>query len=131
MEDELDMETQLEREFAAEQEELLEVEEEDEEDEDDENATKKKEKEAFEEKLHRERQQHQQMGLQEEPEPEDDDEFTGARSGLSKVRSLPSNFTYNPPAEKEKTTDGTIHLISASIYDYLNFLFLSIFFFLF
>ncbi|XP_011497163.1 PREDICTED: voltage-dependent T-type calcium channel subunit alpha-1G [Ceratosolen solmsi marchali] len=102
MEDELDMETQLEREFAAEQEELLEVEEEEEEEEDDddgdrnmEDVAKKKDKEALEEKSEKEQ----------ELDQEGSDDFSGARAGLSKVRSLPSNFTYNPPMEMEKTSD--------------------------
>jgi hypothetical protein len=101
MEDELDMETQLEREFAAEQEELLEVEEEEEEEDDDEDedAVKKKEKEIFDEKSEKEQ----------ELDQEGSDEFSRARAGLSKVRSLPSNFTYNPPADTEKTTDGKLH----------------------
>lgn len=103
MEDELDMETQLEREFAAEQEELLEVEEEEEEDEDDINAAKKKEKESQEDKL--------TIKEQEEDEQDGSDEFSGTgRAGLSKVRSLPSNFTYNPPAEVEITTNGILFI---------------------
>lgn len=87
MEDELDMENQLEMELAAEQEELLEVEEEDEE----------KEAESIKE--------------QEEKKQKSDDEsrqdgFFGARPGLSKVRSLPANFTYNPPVERDRFTEG-------------------------
>ena len=93
----MDMENQLERELAAERGELLEVEEE--EDEIDEEAEeiealRKKEKEVIDEKD------------EDELEAEGSDEFSGTRPGLSKVRSLPSNFIYNPPAEREKTTDG-------------------------
>lgn len=108
MEDELDMETQLEREFAAEQEELLEVDEEEEEEEDEINPAKKKEKEALEDK--------QTIKEQEEDEQNGSDEFLGAgRAGLSKVRSLPSNFTYNPPADVEITTNGIIPILFFSI----------------
>lgn len=82
MEDELDMETQLERELAAEQEELLEVEEEDEED----------------EAIHR-------MDGDEDDDDEDkehesiveNEKISAVRPGLAKVRSLPANFIYNPP----------------------------------
>ncbi|CAK9796450.1 Voltage-dependent T-type calcium channel subunit alpha-1H [Anthophora quadrimaculata] len=96
MEDELDMETQLERELAAEQEELLEVEEEEEDDE-----TVKRE------------------GGGDGVIDEDDDvreresilvtndKVPAIRPGLSKVRSLPANFIYNPPRERS-ADDGTI-----------------------
>ncbi|CAB0028578.1 unnamed protein product, partial [Trichogramma brassicae] len=96
MEDELDMENQLERELAAEQEELLEeVEEEDEPEDVDELMKKKDRSDVLDEK--------DEMELN---EADGSDEFSGSgRPGLSKVRSLPSNFTYNPPAEREKTTD--------------------------
>ncbi|XP_011633278.1 voltage-dependent T-type calcium channel subunit alpha-1G-like isoform X4 [Pogonomyrmex barbatus] len=84
MEDELDMETQLERELAAEQEELLEEEEEDDiamnsridGDEDDDDEDKERESMVVNEKIHI------------------------ARPGLAKVRSLPANFIYNPPRER-------------------------------
>jgi len=87
MEDELDMETQLERELAAEQEELLEEEDEDDVamtrvdgDEDDDDDDKEHESMVVNEKIHI------------------------ARPGLAKVRSLPANFIYNPP--REKNIDG-------------------------
>ncbi|XP_071560720.1 ca[2+]-channel protein alpha[[1]] subunit T isoform X2 [Temnothorax nylanderi] len=84
MEDELDMETQLERELAAEQEELLEEEDEDDlamngridGDEDDDDDDKERESMVVNEKIH------------------------VARPGLAKVRSLPANFIYNPPRER-------------------------------
>lgn len=87
MEDELDMETQLERELAAEQEELLEEEDEDDVamngridgDEDDDDDDKERES-MVNEKIH------------------------VARPGLAKVRSLPANFIYNPP--RERNIDG-------------------------
>lgn len=82
------MESQLERELAAEQEELLE--EEDEEDvamngridgdEDDDDDDKERESMMVNEKIH------------------------VARPGLAKVRSLPANFIYNPP--RERNIDG-------------------------
>lgn len=84
MEDELDMETQLERELAAEQEELLEVEEEDEDDigmngriDDDDEDDEDKERVSM-------------VGNVKIP----------ARPGLAKVQSLPANFIYNPPRER-------------------------------
>lgn len=88
MEDELDMETQLERELAAEQEELLEEEDEDDiamngridGDEDEDDDDKERESMVVNEKIH------------------------VARPGLAKVRSLPANFIYNPP--REKNIDG-------------------------
>lgn len=88
MEDELDMETQLERELAAEQEELLEVEEEDEEDvamngrmdEDEDDEDRERESIVGNEKI------------------------LTTRPGLAKVRSLPANFIYNPP--RERNIDG-------------------------
>lgn len=104
MEDELDMETQLERELAAEQEELLEVEEEDEEDvaihrrmdgdEDDDDEDKERESMVENEKI------------------------SAVRPGLAKVRSLPANFIYNPP----RNIDGKNSLY----YYYLNSQFLFI-----
>ncbi|KYQ53200.1 Voltage-dependent T-type calcium channel subunit alpha-1I [Trachymyrmex zeteki] len=83
MEDELDMETQLERELAAEQEELLDEEDEDDiamngrinGDEDDDEDYKERESMVVNEKIH-------------------------IRPGLAKVRSLPANFIYNPPRER-------------------------------
>lgn len=96
MEDELDMETQLERELAAEQEELLEVEEEDEDD--------------------------IAMNGRIDDDDEDDEDKErvsmvgnvkiSARPGLAKVRSLPANFIYNPP--RERNIDGK------NIIDYRN-----------
>lgn len=89
MEDELDMETQLERELAAEQEELLEEEDEDDiamngrvddDEEDDDDEDKERESMVVNEKIH------------------------VARPGLAKVRSLPANFIYNPP--RERNIDG-------------------------
>lgn len=129
MEDELDMETQLEREFAAEQEELLELQEEEEEDENDddlgeESLVKKKEKETLGDKLAK-------HTTEQEVEHEGSDEFSGARPGLSKVRSLPSNFIYNPPAEREKTTDGicpTTNRTNSIYITYLCIIFLLFFF---
>jgi len=94
MEDELDMETQLERELAAEQEELLDEEDEDDivmngrinGDEDDDEDYKEHESMMVNEKIH-------------------------VRPGLAKVRSLPANFIYNPP--RERNIDGeSITLIS-------------------
>ncbi|KAG5311873.1 CAC1G protein, partial [Pseudoatta argentina] len=83
MEDELDMETQLERELAAEQEELLDEEDDDDivmngrinGDEDDDEDYKEHESMVVNEKIH-------------------------VRPGLAKVRSLPANFIYNPPRER-------------------------------
>ncbi|XP_023315824.1 voltage-dependent T-type calcium channel subunit alpha-1G isoform X4 [Trichogramma pretiosum] len=121
MEDELDMENQLERELAAEQEELLEeVEEEDEPEDVDELMKKKDRSDVLDEK--------DEMELN---EADGSDEFSGSgRPGLSKVRSLPSNFTYNPPAEREKTTDDyvvlTTHGLSTSMIDFYALKFLSI-----
>lgn len=86
MEDELDMETQLERELAAEQEELLEVEEEDE--------------EII----------NGRMGGDDDEDDEERESMVGnekipaVRPGLAKVRSLPANFIYNPP--RERNVDG-------------------------
>ncbi|XP_058804886.1 voltage-dependent T-type calcium channel subunit alpha-1G isoform X2 [Phymastichus coffea] len=111
MEDELDMETQLERELAAEQEELLEVHEEEEDEEELEgDAAKRKALEALEEKL-------EMIEQGEDVEPEGIDEFSAARPGLSKVRSLPSNFIYNPPVERERANDGSFHDVSVSTMD--------------
>lgn len=94
MEDELDMETQLERELAAEQEELLE-----EEDEDDIAMNGR---------------------LDDDDEDDEDKEHVSmvgnlkipSRPGLAKVRSLPANFIYNPP--RERNIDGK------NIIDYHN-----------
>ncbi|KAL2717782.1 voltage-dependent T-type calcium channel subunit alpha-1G isoform X1 [Vespula squamosa] len=92
MEDELDMETQLERELAAEREELLEVEEE--------------EEEGGSLERHR--------NIGDDLDEDDEREFESmmgtsekilVRPGLAKVRSLPANFIYNPP--KEKSLDDT------------------------
>lgn len=94
----MDMETQLEREFAAEQEELLEVEEK----EDEEDSPRKK--------------RDVDGGVEEEEEEEDDirehesimatnGKIPVSRPGLAKVRSLPANFIYNPP--RERSGDGT------------------------
>lgn len=94
MEDELDMENQLEMELAAEQEELLEVEEEEEED---------KEMEVGLKEIDEEKKQKSDNEIKEG--------LFGARPGLSKVRSLPANFTYNPPIEKEKITEGNLYPI--------------------
>lgn len=98
MEDELDMENQLEMELAAEQEELLEVEEEEEEKEGDASL----------------KEQDEDTSKRRESKDESGQEFYGTRRGLSKVRSLPSNFIYNPPGEKEKFTEGTSHSPSPS-----------------
>lgn len=97
MEDELDMETQLERELAAEQEELLEMEEEEDEDDiamngridDDDEDDEDKERVSM-------------VGNVKIP----------ARPGLAKVQSLPANFIYNPP--RERNIDGK------NITDYCN-----------
>ncbi|KAI4492631.1 hypothetical protein M0804_002422 [Polistes exclamans] len=92
MEDELDMETQLERELAAEREELLEVEEEEEEG-----------GGMLERRI-----------VGDEVDEDDEREFDSIigtrekiiiRPGLAKVRSLPANFIYNPP--KERSFDDT------------------------
>lgn len=95
MEDELDMETQLERELAAEQEELLEEEDEDDiamngridGDEDDDDDDKERESMVVNEKIH------------------------VARPGLAKVRSLPANFIYNPPRERNLDGESTINYL--------------------
>lgn len=95
MEDELDMETQLERELAAEQEELLEVEEEEE----DEEIVK--------------RERGDDGGIEEDDDVRERESILvtnekvliKGRPGLAKVRSLPANFIYNPPQEED--TDGT------------------------
>lgn len=86
------METQLERELAAEQEELLEEEEEDDivmngriDDEDEDDDDKERESMVVNEKIHI------------------------TRPGLAKVRSLPANFIYNPP--REKHIDGELLII--------------------
>ncbi|XP_043790226.1 voltage-dependent T-type calcium channel subunit alpha-1G isoform X2 [Apis laboriosa] len=95
MEDELDMETQLERELAAEQEELLEVEEEEEDDE-----TIKRERDDG------------SMDEDDDVRERDsilvtNEKIPASRPGLAKVRSLPANFIYNPPQERN-ADDGTI-----------------------
>lgn len=41
-------------------------------------------------------------------EEEVNEDSLNTRPGLSKVRSLPSNFIYNPPAEKGSYKDGEI-----------------------
>lgn len=90
MEDELDMESQLERELAAEQEELLEEEDEDDiamngridGDEDDDDDDKERDSMVINDKMH----------------------IVRRRPGLAKVRSLPANFIYNPP--RERNIDG-------------------------
>nr|XP_034187863.1 voltage-dependent T-type calcium channel subunit alpha-1G isoform X2 [Osmia lignaria] len=96
MEDELDMETQLERELAAEQEELLEVEEEEEEDE-----IVKRDRTGDD-------------GVDDDDDARERDsilvpnvKISASRPGLAKVRSLPANFIYNPP-RKASADDGTI-----------------------
>lgn len=100
MEDELDMETQLERELAAEQEELLEVEEEEEDDE-----TIKRERDD---------------GMDEDDDVREresilvtNEKIPASRPGLAKVRSLPANFIYNPP--QEKNADGTFTFTYSTI----------------
>ncbi|XP_076301495.1 ca[2+]-channel protein alpha[[1]] subunit T isoform X2 [Lasioglossum baleicum] len=98
MEDELDMETQLERELAAEQEELLEVEEEDDED----------------DSPRRERGGDDGVGeddddaRERESIPVTNDKIPIGRPGLAKVRSLPANFIYNPPRERSGDDDGSV-----------------------
>lgn len=86
------METQLERELAAEREELLEVEEEEE-----------------------EGGSLERRNIGEDLDEDDEREFESmmgtsekilVRPGLAKVRSLPANFIYNPP--KEKSLDGKL-----------------------
>lgn len=96
MEDELDMESQLERELAAEQEELLEEEDEDDVamngridgDEDDDDDDKERESMVINEKMHVVR-----------------------RPGLAKVRSLPANFIYNPPRERNIDGESVINYL--------------------
>ncbi|XP_026299337.1 voltage-dependent T-type calcium channel subunit alpha-1G isoform X4 [Apis mellifera] len=95
MEDELDMETQLERELAAEQEELLEVEEE----EDDETIKRERDDGGIDEDDEDVR-EHESILVANEKIP-------ASRPGLAKVRSLPANFIYNPPRERN-ADDGTI-----------------------
>ncbi|KOC67781.1 Voltage-dependent T-type calcium channel subunit alpha-1G [Habropoda laboriosa] len=96
MEDELDMETQLERELAAEQEELLDVEEEEEDEE-----TEKREGggDGVIEEDDDVRERESILVTNEKVPP--------SRPGLAKVRSLPANFIYNPPRERS-ADDGTI-----------------------
>lgn len=93
MEDELDMETQLERELAAEQEELLEVEEEE-----DDNDNVKTDRDG-------------DGGVGDDDEVREhesilvtNEKIPVTRPGLAKVRSLPANFIYNPP--RERNADG-------------------------
>lgn len=92
MEDELDMETQLERELAAEQEELLEVEDE----EDDETIKRERDDGGIDEDDEDVR-EHESILVANEKIP-------ASRPGLAKVRSLPANFIYNPP--RERNADG-------------------------
>lgn len=99
MEDELDMETQLERELAAEQEELLEVEEEEEDDE----TIKRERDDGMEDDDVRER----------ESILVTNEKIPASRPGLAKVRSLPANFIYNPP--QEKNADGTFTFTYSTI----------------
>lgn len=94
MEDELDMETQLERELAAEQEELLEVEEE----EDDEIIKRERDDDGINEDDEDEVREHESILVTNE-------KILASRPGLAKVRSLPANFIYNPP--RERNADGT------------------------
>ena len=100
MEDELDMETQLERELAAEQEELLEVEEEEDEDDDD--------------NVKGEREDDGGVGDDDDVRERESilltsDKIPVSRPGLAKVRSLPANFIYSPP--QERNADGTFLVI--------------------
>ncbi|KAK9301586.1 hypothetical protein QLX08_006035 [Tetragonisca angustula] len=97
MEDELDMETQLERELAAEQEELLEVEEEEE-----------------EEEIVKRKRDDDGGGVEDDDDVREresilvtNEKIPASRPGLAKVRSLPANFIYNPPRERN-ADDGTI-----------------------
>lgn len=90
MEDELDMETQLERELAAEQEELLEVEEEDED-----NIGMHGRLDGDEDEDDEDRERESMVG---------NEKISAVRPGLAKVRSLPANFIYNPP--RERNVDG-------------------------
>lgn len=94
MEDELDMETQLERELAAEQEELLEIEEEEDDDDNVKGETEGDDGIGDDDDV-RER---ESVLLTNEKIPV-------SRPGLAKVRSLPANFIYNPP--RERSADGT------------------------
>lgn len=94
MEDELDMETQLERELAAEQEELLEVEEEDE---DDMGMNGRLDGDEDEDDEDRERES--MVG---------NEKILAARPGLAKVRSLPANFIYNPPRERNINGENVV-----------------------
>ncbi|XP_061937482.1 voltage-dependent T-type calcium channel subunit alpha-1G isoform X5 [Apis cerana] len=96
MEDELDMETQLERELAAEQEELLEVEEE----EDDEIIKRERDDDGINEDDEDEVREHESILVTNE-------KILASRPGLAKVRSLPANFIYNPPRERN-ADDGII-----------------------
>ncbi|XP_076671262.1 ca[2+]-channel protein alpha[[1]] subunit T isoform X2 [Andrena cerasifolii] len=112
MEDELDMETQLERELAAEQEELLEVGEE-EDDDDDDNVKGEREDDGGvgDDDDVRER---ESILLTSEKIPV-------SRPGLAKVRSLPANFIYSPPQERN-ADDGsfTVSLPRRSSYHRSN-----------
>lgn len=97
------METQLERELAAEQEELLDVEEEEQEGEEEEEQEQEQEQVDNREDEDRERDAAKENRQVKEDEDEEN-AFVETRPGLSKVRSLPANFIYNPP--KEKNHDG-------------------------
>ena len=146
MEEELDMEDELERELAAEQEELLEVEEDEDEDEDDDdddvdyedskhNGANDKLSED-DEKVSRNESLRYKNRMErdhtEDIESFQEDRCTGAlpkdrlqgplmkilnveidrhqtdteKPALAKVRSLPANFTYNPPAESRRPQEG-------------------------
>ncbi|XP_076162993.1 ca[2+]-channel protein alpha[[1]] subunit T isoform X2 [Ptiloglossa arizonensis] len=105
MEDELDMETQLERELAAEQEELLEVEEEE-----DDNDNVKTDRDG-------------DGGVGDDDEVREhesilvtNEKIPVTRPGLAKVRSLPANFIYNPPRERNADDGSATSLSRRSSY---------------
>lgn len=98
MEDELDMESQLERELAAEQEELLEVEEEDEDD-----VRLDGRLDGDEDEDDEDRERESIVG---------NDKISAVRPGLAKVRSLPANFIYNPPRERNVNGEDIVRLLA-------------------
>lgn len=45
-------------------------------------------------------------------EEEVNEEALSTRPGLSKVRSLPANFTYNPPVQKDSNREGEFSFLN-------------------
>lgn len=115
LEDELDMEMQLERELAAEQQELLDRAEAEEEENERQELAAELGLDVGDEDLLEKLRLNGLDRLRKYDDLADKRirEFHGEylkerlRPGLSKVRSLPSNFTYNPPAERHNTDDSS------------------------